>query len=684
MAASLREDRLELVLPISLSAEGVWEQKASYVQPDLHDELVLDLEGPFATVASADTSVIRFVVTGDRNAGKSTLLHAFVNAHDQDWLRLTSLLPVLTGSFTNARFGGPPSGPFAVDPKKESCPPRDELPYLDTDVARTTLVFTREDFLFFCAEFRVSVDAQTCDYSAIEFVELGGDHLDAMRTATSTSNLHKAALAKSTHIVKNVGRFAYFLNCQALLSPMTLAPGRRQEENQGGKSIDIEGWRGLVSRLDWLRRTSLTFQSITVFASRLPTEDDDDAAHLVNDLERRAYDYEAPDDDVNDDVIGMEEEEDDDDPERSAVLEAVRRDDRGTPFTRALFRLLKKHHPELGVVAVRPARHVRPGHGVRSKVDVPGLASVLVALFRNDLASFRAANVDTAVAAALFECCACAAKTVYGEDHSHFFAPFVTAETFRTWLEEEQEEGGESCCGRHKPFGLGVLPAHLALARFGPGARALVDRGLLVGRVDRGQAAVSVQVVDEEAKKSIFLLTPAHLPPDEDPSETPTDTIVYAQRGDSSSGERRKKEESFAVRAPLFPALLRLVGRCFDNDLLQDDGNLVQFPSALGPDLDRVAKSLDAALVDASRRFRPTHDATKRRILWLAEDRTIVQRLQAAITDQDHPLPNDLRLTRSLPRDPALLKIFRDYHQHHSLELCPRTEVLLSIPLAPP
>ena len=64
--------------------------------------------GPLFSAAlarSASVAAVEFVIAGDRNAGKSTLLHAFVCAQDREWLRLTSVLPVLSGDFVNARFG---------------------------------------------------------------------------------------------------------------------------------------------------------------------------------------------------------------------------------------------------------------------------------------------------------------------------------------------------------------------------------------------------------------------------------------------------------------------------------------------------------------------------------------------------------------------------------------------------
>jgi len=671
----LREERLSLVLPIERSSDGVWQQKARYSQPDLHDELVLDIDGPFSSVASAETYVVRFVVTGDRNAGKSTLLHAFVNAHDRDWLRVTSLLPVLTGTFANARFAG------AFEPSV----PRDELPYLDTDVARCTLVLTREDFLFFLREFDLPVvgEMATYDYAAIEFLELGGDHLDAMiqrggsgekkKQHTAASALHAAALDKSTDIVTTVDRFAYFLNCDALIAATTTeeeqgkessssssssSSGKGGKKNQGRRGIDVDRWNEVIGRLRWLRNTSRRFESMTLFASRLPSDLD---PFIVADLERRAYEGgPPPPEKTTDKDEGNDDEEhayddDDDDPERRAVVEAVRRDDAGTPVTRALLSLLRRRHPELGVAAVRPARHVRPGHAERSSVDVPGLASVLVSLFRRDLASSRAPNVDRAVRAALFRCAANAAETI-GDDN--VFAPFVAAADFQSWLDDDDDDDDEQCqqgCSCRHRFDAGtVVPPHLALARFEPAAATLLDRGLLVRRVARGHADVAVCVTDDE-DRTLAVIAPSRLPPGDD-DRRDNDTrhdVVYAQRGGPAAPSRKT-----AVRAPLFPPLLRLIQRCFDNDLLHDDHD-APFPAALRPDLTRVSEALDAALVDAIHRLRPADDSTTRRLLWLAEDRLLVHRLET--NDRGSPQVAPVRTTTRVPRDPSFMATLTDY-----------------------
>lgn len=48
--------------------------------------------------------VVSFVLLGDQNAGKSTFLHAFTHHTDDNFLQLSSLVPVLSAGFINTRF----------------------------------------------------------------------------------------------------------------------------------------------------------------------------------------------------------------------------------------------------------------------------------------------------------------------------------------------------------------------------------------------------------------------------------------------------------------------------------------------------------------------------------------------------------------------------------------------------
>ncbi|CDJ65256.1 hypothetical protein, conserved [Eimeria necatrix] len=68
------------------------------------------------------------------------------------------------------------------------CQSRDELPFLDSDVARSAALLTAEDFAFFCNEFGIHQEqprglrlkVNKSRYVLLHFLEFGGDHLDRM------------------------------------------------------------------------------------------------------------------------------------------------------------------------------------------------------------------------------------------------------------------------------------------------------------------------------------------------------------------------------------------------------------------------------------------------------------------------------------------------------------------------
>ena len=138
---------LVTALPIERNAtECSWTQRSSYAQGDLHADLVADISDAVPINAAPDVEVRTIAIVGDRNAGKTTLLHALINEHDRDWLRVSSLLPIVAGVFENRRYGGGPCSPER--------PPVAEPPYLDTDVASCTALLSAEDFRFLCSEFQ--------------------------------------------------------------------------------------------------------------------------------------------------------------------------------------------------------------------------------------------------------------------------------------------------------------------------------------------------------------------------------------------------------------------------------------------------------------------------------------------------------------------------------------------------
>ena len=159
--------------------------------------------------------VLTFLLCGDQNAGKSTLLHAFCHETDAGFTRLSSLLPVLASGFTNVRI------------LRAGLPPRDELPFLDTDVARSTVLVTVENFAFFCDEMKLphATFAEGTCYVLLHLVELGGDHLDRLDAAVREDkgsgrakdefDAHLAkALRSSAGLLAESRRSVYFVNAR--------------------------------------------------------------------------------------------------------------------------------------------------------------------------------------------------------------------------------------------------------------------------------------------------------------------------------------------------------------------------------------------------------------------------------------------------------------------------------------
>ena len=132
----------EVDLPVERTPYG-YTQRQRFCHPDLHHEEVLELDSPFASAVAAGTHTLTFVLLGDQNAGKSTFLHAFAHADDRGWLALSSYLPIISAAFLNVR----------LLPTEDDTPPRDELPFLDTDIGRANFLMTAENFAFFLQEF---------------------------------------------------------------------------------------------------------------------------------------------------------------------------------------------------------------------------------------------------------------------------------------------------------------------------------------------------------------------------------------------------------------------------------------------------------------------------------------------------------------------------------------------------
>lgn len=262
------------VPPIVAGRFGL-EQRCAYRHHDLYHEEVPEID--FETAISrpdlgAGCVVRTFLLLGDQNAGKSTMLHSFCREDDPNFLQLSSLLPVLAASFINTRLV--PRSALGADLNERFSAVRDEMPFMDTDIARGLVMLTLENFAFFCNEFGISsrqgdgvsagadgaaleVDGlwpggfhSDARFVALQFVELGGDHLDrllrfaavggdlaAVRAAEGAvepcaeGSVEEAfwadvneVLLGSLRLLRDTTRTAYFINCAVLFPDGRLDP----------------------------------------------------------------------------------------------------------------------------------------------------------------------------------------------------------------------------------------------------------------------------------------------------------------------------------------------------------------------------------------------------------------------------------------------------------------------------
>jgi hypothetical protein len=197
-------------LPVEATSVGYVQRRAWRHLDRLHEE-VLELDSPFAETAATGTAVLSVVIVGDQNAGKSTFLHAFAATDDPSFMELQSLFPTIASNFLNSRF-------LPVTPGGEA-QAMDEPPFLDTDLARATLVLTVDDFAFFADERGLDPELVSSlvgpneRYVAVQLIELGGDHLDQMMDPALCSTATARDLAaRSSHLLRNARALVYFAN----------------------------------------------------------------------------------------------------------------------------------------------------------------------------------------------------------------------------------------------------------------------------------------------------------------------------------------------------------------------------------------------------------------------------------------------------------------------------------------
>lgn len=180
------------------------EQRKSVVNADLAHEEIPEIcfKDSLAEIA-ADQHILtqkRFLIVGDQNAGKTTFLHALCDKDDVNSTLLSSFIPAISSSFVNARF-------FLEGDVHRLM---DEPPFLDTDIARTAILMTAENFHFFCLEQAVPTAEQTQPFVVLEFAEFGGDHLDRL-LRPNTGNICAEVLQASRRILGEAETVAYFV-----------------------------------------------------------------------------------------------------------------------------------------------------------------------------------------------------------------------------------------------------------------------------------------------------------------------------------------------------------------------------------------------------------------------------------------------------------------------------------------
>lgn len=242
-------------LPVQRTDWG-FRQSSAFTNADLYHEEIVELDSPFAAQVRADTLSLHFLFLGDQNAGKSTFLHAWSFEADPGFRDITAELPILASQFVNSRF---------LDATASIDQARDEPPFLDTDVARATVLVTAEDLAFWLRERDLPLPPEiyqggsSAIYCRLHFIEIGGDHLDRLMQR-ETARLAPEILEHSMSLLQFARRSVYMLNVQNLVtisdSAVALVPER---------------WRQVEARLRFVLQCAPPDLQLLLCICRLPS-----------------------------------------------------------------------------------------------------------------------------------------------------------------------------------------------------------------------------------------------------------------------------------------------------------------------------------------------------------------------------------------------------------------------------
>lgn len=194
---------------------------------------------------------------------------------------------MLASSFINTRFR---PAAAAEEAAAAHWTPRDELPFLDTDLARATVLLTYADYAFFCDEHGIALPAPPAPparppaYVVVQLVELGGDHIDLMmRPSAAVPPALREVAVRSRALLRAVAHVVYFVNATALLT----------KDNAHAAAVDaLRRKLAFVARV--LQDADSGNTGRVLFAiSRVP-EDDDRAPEPVEERFARVLETELP------------------------------------------------------------------------------------------------------------------------------------------------------------------------------------------------------------------------------------------------------------------------------------------------------------------------------------------------------------------------------------------------------